>query len=73
MVLTQVSALIPVFPVVETPAPEGRNARPICHHVAFEMPVVKELKTADSQYGVTTPYTLAITEAVAERWLTPQD
>jgi hypothetical protein len=60
-----------VFPVVETPGDAELGLAH--HHVAFEMTMLKELKTAVSQYGATVPCTLAIVEAVAERLLILQD
>uniref|UniRef100_A0A8C9IA56 CCHC-type domain-containing protein n=1 Tax=Piliocolobus tephrosceles TaxID=591936 RepID=A0A8C9IA56_9PRIM len=59
-----------VFPVTETTDAQGRAWR---HHNGFEFTVIKELKTAVSQYGATARYTLAIVESVAENWLTPID
>jgi hypothetical protein len=61
----------PMFPIIETPG--DAEVGPVCHHVALEMTMLKELKTAVSQYGATAQYTLAIVKVVAERWLTPQD
>ncbi|QTI96650.1 gag [Prosimian retrovirus 1] len=62
--------LADAFPVTETTDPQGQAWR---HHTGFDFAVIKELKTAVSQYGATAPYTLAIMESVAENWLTPVD
>ena len=59
-----------VFPVTETIDERGQAWR---HHTGFDFTIIKELKTAASQYGATAPYTLAIVESVAENWLTPTD
>ncbi|XP_053439671.1 endogenous retrovirus group K member 10 Gag polyprotein-like [Nycticebus coucang] len=58
------------FPVTETTDNQGQAWR---HHSGFDFQVVKELKTAVTQYGATAPYTLAILESEAEKWLTPGD
>jgi hypothetical protein len=47
-----------VFPGDETAG--DAEIGPICHHGTFEMTVHKQLKTIVSQYGASTPYTLAV-------------
>ncbi|AOS48102.1 gag protein [Simian retrovirus 8] len=59
-----------IFPVTETVDGQGQAWR---HHNGFDFTIIKELKTAASQYGATAPYTLAIVESVADNWLTPAD
>ena len=59
-----------IFPVTETTDGQGQAWR---HHTGFDFTIIKELKTAASQYGATAPYTLAIVESVADNWLTPTD
>nr|ATN28191.1 gag protein [Simian retrovirus 2] len=59
-----------IFPVTETMDGQGQAWR---HHSGFDFTVIKELKTAVSQYGATAPYTLAIVESIADNWLTPAD
>lgn len=39
----------------------------------FDFHLIKEVKTAVSQYGAMAPYTTAIIESIANKWLTPSD
>lgn len=58
------------FPVAETTDNQGKIWQ---QHSNFDFHFIKEVKTAVSQYGATAPYTTAIIESIANKWLIPSD